>query len=125
MPLAARAPNNLPPAVVVTDFSGSSLMAMVISPELTSFDLAARISTTSASTMTVNITTPKIISCIESSCYSEMPEKDMKPNAIRPAVMKVMPSPRRAGGTSEYFIFSRMAAISTMASAQLMPEPRP
>lgn len=59
------------------------------------------------------------------SDYREIPEKDMKPSAIRPAVMKVMPRPRRPSGTSEYFIFSRIPAIATMASIQPAPDPTP
>ena len=59
------------------------------------------------------------------SDYREIPEKDMKPSAIRPAVMKVMPRPRRPSGTSEYFIFSRIPAIATIASIQPAPEPTP
>ncbi len=57
--------------------------------------------------------------------YREIPEKDMKPSAIRPAVMKVMPRPRRPSGTSEYFIFSRIPASATIASIQPAPEPTP
>ena len=44
--------------------------------------------------------------------------------AIKPTVMKVIPRPRKGLGTSEYCIFSRMAARPTMANAQPIPEPR-
>lgn len=57
--------------------------------------------------------------------YREIPENDMKPSAMSPAVMKVIPNPRRPAGTSEYFIFSRIPASSTMARHQLKPDPRP
>ena len=49
----------------------------------------------------------------------------MNAMAMRPAVMKVMPSPRKAGGTSLYFIFSRIPAMATMARAQPAPLAKP
>lgn len=49
----------------------------------------------------------------------------MNASAIKPAVMNVIPNPRKAGGISEYFSFSRIAAINTIATAQLKPEPIP
>ena len=53
------------------------------------------------------------------------PPKDMKPRDIKPVTMKVIPSPSRPSGTSEYLSFSRMPARATMASAQPTPEPAP
>ena len=53
------------------------------------------------------------------------PEKDMKPSAISPMVMKVMPRPRRPAGVSLYLSFSRMPASAAMASAHDRPEPTP
>ena len=49
----------------------------------------------------------------------------MKPMAIKPAVMKVMPKPRKPGGTSLYFSFSRTPAIAVIAKAQPKPEDTP
>ena len=42
--------------------------------------------------------------------------------AMRPTVMKVIPSPRRAAGTLEYAIFSLIAARVTIARNQPIPE---
>ncbi len=39
--------------------------------------------------------------------------------------MKAMPNPLNAGGTLEYLIFSRMAAIAIIAKNQPKPEPIP
>ena len=47
----------------------------------------------------------------------------MKAIAIRPTVMNVIPSPRRAAGTLEYAIFSLIAARVTIARNQPIPEP--
>ena len=44
----------------------------------------------------------------------------MKAIAIRPTVMNVIPSPRRAAGTLEYAIFSLIAARVTIARNQPM-----
>lgn len=44
---------------------------------------------------------------------------------IKPVIIKVIPSPRKAGGTFEYLIFSRIAAIPTIAKNQPTPEPNP
>ena len=49
----------------------------------------------------------------------------MKAIDISPAVMKAMPRPRKPGGTSLYFIFSRRPAKATIAIAQPIPEPTP
>jgi hypothetical protein len=54
-----------------------------------------------------------------------MPEKAMKPIAIKPVPMKVMPSPCRPAGMSEYLSFSRMPASAVIASAQPTPVPMP
>ena len=62
MPLLANAPNNLPPAGKVMVLSASSLIEMVMSPELTNLDLAYKMINANATTITVNITIPKIIS---------------------------------------------------------------
>ena len=45
----------------------------------------------------------------------------MKAIAIKPAVINVIPKPLNPAGTSEYFNFSRTAAIKIKAIAQ--PEP--
>ncbi|CKJ77477.1 Uncharacterised protein [Neisseria meningitidis] len=60
MPSLASAPKSLPPAGIVSSFSPLTLMVM--SPSLTSLDLANRIISAKTKTMTVNITIPKIIS---------------------------------------------------------------
>ncbi len=44
---------------------------------------------------------------------------------MRPVIIKVIPNPRRGAGTLEYFSFSRIAAIPTMARNQPTPEPKP
>ncbi len=54
-----------------------------------------------------------------------MPENDINAIAIRPAEMKVMPSPLRPLGASEYFIFSVIPAKATIASIQPKPAPKP
>ena len=46
------------------------------------------------------------------------PEKHIIAIAMRPTVINTMPRPCRGLGTSLYCIFSRMAPIATMASAQ-------
>src|SRR5690606_8393748 len=58
MPLLASVPRSLPPAGTTIDFSGSPLISMVTSPLLTSLERAARMKSTSTSTITVNMTTP-------------------------------------------------------------------
>src|SRR5574344_370910 len=48
------------------------------------------------------------------------PEKHMNAMAIKPTVMKVMPSPCSGFGTMVYAIFSRIAARATIAQSQLL-----
>ena len=119
----------------------SPLISISTVPDATNFDLANRITITSDSTTAVNSPTPSPISTMvlpltsasrlpgprsmRNGDYSWMPENAMKPSAIRPAVMKVMPRPCRPSGTSEYFSFSRTPASAVIASAQPTPEPRP
>ncbi len=50
---------------------------------------------------TTNTVTPMMIVSIDIPTYSWMPAKAMKPMAISPVTRKVIPSPRRAGGTFE------------------------
>ena len=45
--------------------------------------------------------------------------------AIKPVNMKVIPNPRNGAGTFEYRIFSLIAEIAMIASAQPTPEPSP
>ena len=45
--------------------------------------------------------------------------------AINPVTINVIPIPRRGAGIFEYFSFSRIAAIPTMASNQPIPDPNP
>ena len=47
----------------------------------------------------------------------------MKAIAIKPTVMNVIPNPLNGLGTSEYSIFSRMAARPTIANNQPIPDP--
>ena len=49
----------------------------------------------------------------------------MKAIPINPVMMKVIPSPLNGAGTFEYLIFSRIAAIATIAKNQPTPEPKP
>jgi len=44
--------------------------------------------------------------------------------AINPVIMNVIPNPRSGEGMLEYRIFSRIAAIATIAKNQPKPEPR-
>ena len=57
--------------------------------------------------------------------YREMPPNDMNANDIKPTVINVMPKPLSGGGTSLYFIFSRIPANAAIANAQPTPQPRP
>ena len=127
MPWSARVPSSLPPAGASMAFSASLLMSMCTLPLTTSRERATRITATSASTMVVNMTTPRIISKLMMlfPLYNCTPEKDMNPSDISPTVMKVMPSPLRPSGTSLYFSFSRIPASSVMARAQPVPAPMP
>src|SRR5690554_5368223 len=122
---AASVCSNLPPASASTVFS--SLIRILTLPELTNWARAAKIKNTSDKTITVNITTPItiIVVSMSSTPYKDTPEKDMKPIAIKPDAMKVIPIPRNGPGTSLYFSFSRILANATTASAQPNPEPRP
>ena len=45
--------------------------------------------------------------------------------AINPVRSMVMPKPRNAFGTFEYFIFSRIAAMEMIASIQPIPDEIP
>ena len=45
--------------------------------------------------------------------------------AINPVTIKVIPIPLSGAGMFEYFSFSRIAAIPTIASNQPIPEPKP
>ena len=127
IPWSARVPSSLPPAGASMPFSASSLISMCTLPVATRRERAARITATSASTMAVNMTTPRIISTlmIQLSPYSCTPENDMKPSDIRPTVMKVMPRPFRPSGTSLYLSFSRIPASNVIASAHPVPAPTP
>ena len=49
----------------------------------------------------------------------------MKPIAISPVIIKVIPNPLRGAGTFEYAIFSRIAAIARIANNQPIPDPNP
>ena len=51
--------------------------------------------------------------------------KLMNAMPIKPVKMNVIPRPLSGAGTLEYFIFSRMAAIATMAKNHPTPEPKP
>ncbi len=88
------------PGWVTIAFSGSPFTEIVMSPDGTSLDLANRITSTRANTIMVNIATLRmntrlgllfLTGCLP---YSWTPEKDIKPNAIRPTVMNVIPRPR-------------------------------
>ena len=57
--------------------------------------------------------------------YILTPEKLRKAIPMSAVTMKVIPRPRRGLGTSEYWSFSRIAAIPTIASIQPIPEPKP
>ena len=124
IPLLDSVFSSLSPAGVRICLSASLLISITTSPAFTSFERAARISPDSTSTISVNITTPRIISILIRP-YSCTPEKDIKPSAISPVVIKVIPNPRKPAGTLAYFIFSRIPAIATIASIQPMPEPKP
>ena len=124
IPLLDSVFSSLSPAGVRICLSASLLISITTSPAFTSFERAARISPDSTSTISVNITTPRIISILIRP-YSCTPEKDIKPSAINPVVIKVIPNPRKPAGTLAYFIFSRIPAIATIASIQPMPEPKP
>jgi hypothetical protein len=121
---AASVPSKVSPAAAFSALAGSSLIVIVTSPEGTSLRRAPSSSATSASTTAVNITTPERISPIVAAAQSWMPENIMKATDISPAVTNVMPRPRSPAGTSEYAIFSRIAAIATIAIAQPSPEPK-
>lgn len=54
-----------------------------------------------------------------------MPIKLMNAMPISPVSRNAIPNPRNAGGTALYLIFSRMAAITTMATINPTPEPKP
>ena len=54
-----------------------------------------------------------------------IPEKLMKPNAIKAVTIKVIPSPLSGFGTSEYSNFSLIAANPNIASNQPIPDPNP
>ena len=54
-----------------------------------------------------------------------MPRKLMNAIPISPVIINVMPMPLSGAGTLEYCIFSRMAAMPTMARSQPIPEPAP
>ena len=49
----------------------------------------------------------------------------MKPIAISPVIIKVIPNPLKGAGTFEYAIFSRIAAIARIANNQPIPDPNP
>ena len=49
----------------------------------------------------------------------------MKPRAIKPVIIKVIPKPFNGSGILEYVIFSLIAAIATIAKYQPIPEPKP
>ena len=50
--------------------------------------------------------------------------KLIKAMPIKPVIIKVIPKPLKGAGTFEYLIFSRIAAIATIASNQPIPEPK-
>jgi len=54
-----------------------------------------------------------------------MPRKDMKAIPIKPVSNMVIPNPFSPSGTCEYFIFSLMAAMATMAKKKPTPEENP
>ena len=56
---------------------------------------------------------------------SVMNMKLMKAIPIKPVIINVIPKPLSGAGTFEYLIFSRMAAIATIARNQPTPDPRP
>ncbi|MNB87867.1 hypothetical protein D3C75_348720 [compost metagenome] len=64
MPFPERVFSSLSPAGARICLSASSLISMITSPAFTSFDRASRISPESTSTISVNITTPRIISIL-------------------------------------------------------------
>ena len=51
--------------------------------------------------------------------------KAMNATPIKPVIINVMPKPLNGAGTFEYLIFSRIAAIATMARNHPTPEPSP
>ena len=51
--------------------------------------------------------------------------KLINPIAIKPVMINVIPKPRNGAGTLEYLIFSRIAAIATIAKNQPIPELNP
>ena len=54
-----------------------------------------------------------------------IPEKLMKPKAIRAVTINVIPNPLSGFGISEYSNFSLIAAKPNIASSQPIPEPNP
>ncbi len=123
--LSASAPSSVPPAATFSVFDSSSLTMIETSPAATSFLRAPSSTPTSSSTTPVNITTARTMSSMRTGPYSWIPENIMNASDISPAVMKVIPRPFRPSGTCEYVIFSRIAAIATIAIAQPTPEPTP
>lgn len=59
------------------------------------------------------------------SAEGSIPIKDIKAIPISPVKIKAIPNPRKAGGTFEYLIFSRIAAIAMIAKNQPNPPPKP
>jgi hypothetical protein len=57
--------------------------------------------------------------------YNSIPEKLIKPIAINPVMINVIPNPLKGAGTFEYLIFSRIAAIANIAKNQPIPDPTP
>ena len=57
--------------------------------------------------------------------YKSIPIKLIKPIAISPVIIKVIPNPLSGAGTFEYAIFSLIAAIPTIAKSQPTPDPKP
>jgi hypothetical protein len=64
MPAFANVPSSLSPAGTVIERSGSPLISMVTSPELTNLERADRMMKTSDMTITVNMATPIPIICV-------------------------------------------------------------
>ena len=116
--------SNLSPAGTFIDFSGSPLIPIVTSPLLTIKRLEIKINVTNTITIAINRATPQIIVLIVTP-YNWMPEKDIKPKPIKPAVINTMPKPFKPAGKWAYFNFSLTAANKINAIAQETPEPKP
>lgn len=65
------------------------------------------------------------VAYLAAKAAGSIPIKLMKAIPINPVRMKAIPKPLKAGGTLEYLIFSRIAAIAMIAKNQPKPPPKP